>query len=81
MSRYNKLKLRTLFAFADGEWLGPNEVAQRVGFSPRRSTWTYLKRLWRFGLLERYFSGRGTLKYRISEGGSTRLKWLRSLRS
>jgi DNA-binding IclR family transcriptional regulator len=80
MSRYNKLKLRALTAFsvANGEWLSPSKVAERLDFVPRRSVWTYLKRLWRFGLLERRFSGRGTLQYRISDGGAARLRWLRS---
>jgi hypothetical protein len=45
----------------------------------RRSAWTYFKRLWRFGSLERRFSGKGTLKYRISNGGAARLRWLRKL--
>lgn len=78
MNRYNELKLRALSVFAGGEWLTPDQVAQRLNFSPERSAWTYFKRLWRFGLLERSFIGRGTLKYRISEGGLARLRWLRS---
>ena len=80
MNRYNKLKIRTLnvFAFAPGAWFRPGEVAERLDFVPQRAVWTYLKRLWRFGLLERRFTGTGTLKYRISDGGSARLRWLRS---
>jgi hypothetical protein len=82
MNRYNKLKLQTLsvFARADGEWLTPSAVAETLDFLPRRSAWTYFKRLWRFGLLERRFSGKGTLEYKISEGGAARLRWLRSQR-
>jgi DNA-binding IclR family transcriptional regulator len=82
MNRYNKLKLEALSAFAraNGEWLKPDLVAERLDFSPRRSAWTYFKRLWRFGLLERRSSGRGTLEYKISEGGAARLRWLRSPR-
>jgi len=78
MKRYNKLKIRTLnvFAFAPGAWFKPSEVAERLNFIPRRSAWTYLKRLWRFGLLERS-SLSGTLKYKISERGMARLRWLR----
>ena len=80
MNRYNKLKQKALavFASAGGEWLTPNEAAVRLDFLPRRSAWTYFKRLWKFGLLERRSSGKGTLQYRISKGGSARLHWLRS---
>jgi hypothetical protein len=80
MEAYNKLKFRTLSAIADrgGQWLKPYEIARNVDFVPHRSMWTYLKRLQRFGLLERRFSGRGTLEYRISTAGATRLRWLRS---
>ena len=82
MNRYNKLKLQALSAFAcaNGEWLTPSAVAETLDFSPRRAAWTYFKRLWRFGLLERRFSGKGTLEYRISDGGTSRLRWLRSQR-
>ena len=45
---------------------------------PARSAWTYFKRLWSFGLLERRSRGRGTQEYRISELGLSRLRWLRS---
>jgi DNA-binding IclR family transcriptional regulator len=80
MNRYNRLKQRTLSAFADagGEWLKPKEIANRLNFLPRRSAWTYLKRLRRFGLLERRSFGKGTLHYRISKAGTARLQWLRS---
>src|ERR1700732_4924461 len=79
MNRYNELKLQvlSLFAATQGEWLGPNEAAERLDFSPARSAWTYFKRLWSFGLLERRSRGRGTLEYRISEQGRSRLRWLR----
>ncbi len=83
MNRYNKLKIRALevFAFAPVAWFKPSEVAERLDFVPRRAAWTYLKRLWKFGLLERHTSGPGTLRYKLSEGGATRLRWLRSQRS
>jgi DNA-binding IclR family transcriptional regulator len=79
MNRYNKLKIRTLnvFVFAPGAWFRPDEVAERLDFVPRRALWTYLKRLWRFGLLNRRSSGRGTLEYRISERGAVRRRWLK----
>jgi len=47
---------------------------------PARSAWTYFKRLWSFGLLERRSRGRGTLEYGISDQGLDRLRWLRSRR-
>ena len=83
MNRYNKLKLRTLsvLAFAPGAWFRPGEVAERLNFVPRRAAWTYLKKLWRFGLLQRRFLSRGTLKYKISEKGMARLRWLNSQRN
>jgi hypothetical protein len=78
MNRYNKLKQKALsvFASADGEWLSTNEAAVRLDFVRRRPAWTYFKRLWRFGLLERRFSAKGTLEYRISDSGAARLRWL-----
>jgi len=83
MNRYNKLKLHALsvFARANGDWLTPRLAAERLDFLPRRSAWTYFKRLWRFGLLERRYWGKGTLEYRISEDGEARLRWLRSQRT
>jgi hypothetical protein len=83
MNPYNKLKKKALAVFesADGVWLTPKEVAEQLDFLPRRSAWTYLKRLWRFGLLDRRSFGRGTLEYRINEGGFARLQWLRSHRA
>jgi hypothetical protein len=74
MNRYNKLKIHTLkvFAFAPGVWFRPKEVADRLDFVPRRAAWSYLKRLWRFGLLERRSFGQGILKYKISQRGLSR---------
>jgi hypothetical protein len=69
-----------VFASERGAWLGPSKAAERLDFLPPRSAWTYFKRLWKFGLLERRSSGRGTLEYRISEVGAARLRWLRSQR-
>ena len=82
MNGYNELKLQVLalFASTQGDWLGPNEAGEKLGFFPTRSAWTYLKRLWGFGLLERRSRGRGTLEYRISDLGRSRLRWLRSQR-
>jgi hypothetical protein len=41
----------------------------------RRAVWTYLKRLWRFHLLERRLAAQGKLQYKISEQGLDRLRW------
>jgi hypothetical protein len=83
MNCYNKLKIRTLnvFAIAPEAWFTPGEVAAQLDFVPRRSAWTYLKRLWRFGLLERRSTGTGTLKYKLSEAGAVRHRWLHSQKS
>jgi hypothetical protein len=80
MSGYNKLKQQTLAAFADngGDWVRPHEIANKVSFQPRRTAWTYLKRLRRFGLLEYRSFGKGTLQYRITKAGTARLEWIRS---
>ena len=82
MNRYNRLKLQllSLFDATEGTWLKPNEAAEKLDFFPARSAWTYFKRLWAFGLLERRSQGRGALEYRISELGRSRLRWLRSQR-
>jgi hypothetical protein len=79
MNRYNKLKQITLsvFASAGSEWLTPGEAAERLNFVPPRAAWTYFKRLWTFGLLERRSWDAGSLRYRISEEGVARLRWLR----
>jgi DNA-binding IclR family transcriptional regulator len=80
MDRYNQLKLQILSCCASGEWFRPLDIARRTNFSPPRSTWTYLKRLSQFGLLERRSWGKGTLQYRISEVGLQRLQWLQCQR-
>jgi hypothetical protein len=82
MDRYNKLKLETLSVFVSAgyEWLKPSEAAERLHFQPPRAAWSYFKRLWRFGLLERRSVAKGTLEYKISEEGTARLRWLRSKR-
>lgn len=80
MNRYNELKLEvlSLFAATHSQWLAPDEAAEKLDFFPARSAWTYFKRLWSFGLLERRSRGQGTLEYRITDLGRSRLRWLRS---
>jgi len=72
------LKIRTLklFIAAPGKWLSPREAASGLDFVPPRAMWTYLRRLWGFGLLEKRSNSRGTLEYKISAEGEARLHWL-----
>jgi len=61
MNRYNELKLQVLalFASTQGEWLGPNEAAEKLDFFPARSAWTYFKRLWSLWFARKAFPGPG----------------------
>jgi DNA-binding transcriptional regulator PaaX len=73
---YNTLKRHTLKIFErHGTWLSPSEWAALAGFYPVRAGYSYLLRLYRFGLLERDPSGR-RLHYRLSDKGKRRLAWL-----
>jgi hypothetical protein len=75
--RYNKLKKQALEIFErHGGWLTPPQWAVLAGFYPVRAAYSYLIRLFRFGLLERRISG-GGVSYRLSEKGKARLQWLR----
>ncbi len=74
---YNRMKLRALAAFEDRGWLSPPAWAVLAGYYPVRAAYTYIKRLWRWRLLERELDRRGLLLYRISERGRERLEWLR----
>jgi hypothetical protein len=77
--RYNKLKKRALEIFeGHGGWLSPPEWAVLAGFYPTRAAYSYLLRLYRFGLLDRKFSGRGSTRYGLSERGRIRLGWLKT---
>jgi DNA-binding IclR family transcriptional regulator len=80
MDAYNELKIKTLSAFAEygGAWVRPMEIARKLDFRHLRSAWSYLNHLQRLGLLKRRFLGKGTLRYRISQKGEARLRWLRS---
>ena len=74
---YNVLKLRALTAFESHGWLSPPSWAVVARFTPARAAYSYLKRLYRWQLLERGFDQRGLLYYRLSERGANRLAWLR----
>jgi hypothetical protein len=76
-SRYNKLKKHTLEIFErHGGWLTPPEWAVLAGFYPVRAAYSYLKRLYSFGLLERKEDIGACVLYRLSERGRRRLFWL-----
>jgi len=75
--RYNRLKKRALEIFVrHGGWLSPSEWAVLAAFFPVRAAYSYLKRLYGFGLLERREAlGKG-VAYRLSERGRQRFSWL-----
>jgi hypothetical protein len=76
LPRYNRLKQRALSVFeCHGGWIRPTEWAVLVGFYPIRAAYSYLLRLHRFGLLERFKTTAGIV-YRLSERGAGRLEWL-----
>jgi hypothetical protein len=75
--KYNSLKRRALAAFEDRGWLSPPAWAVLAGFYPVRASYSYLKRLFKWKLLERSLDRRGLLLYRLSPRGATRLIWLR----
>jgi len=74
---YNEMKVQALAAFDGRGWLSPSDWAVLASYYPVRAAYTYLKKLWRWKLLERQLDRRGLLIYRISERGQTRLEWLR----
>jgi len=75
--RYNTLKRHALEIFErHGGWLNPPEWAVLAKFYPIRSSYSYLLRLHRFGLLDRISSDTG-LNYRLSRRGRARLDWLK----
>jgi hypothetical protein len=73
---YNGLKLEVLRALrcAPHGWLTPREIAQRVRFSRIRSAWSYLLRLYRWGLLRRRSAP--YIEYSLTRKGFRRLAWL-----
>ncbi len=75
-SKYNVLKKRALEVFERrGGWLSPCQWAVLAGFYPTRAAYSYLLRLYRFGLLERQDSA-GSVLYQLSNRGRLRLTWL-----
>jgi len=79
--KFNSLKKRTLQVFdRAGGWLDVQAFAARAGFYPMRAAYSYVRRLWRYGLLDRARDARGRLVYRISGRGRRRLAWLNTRR-
>jgi hypothetical protein len=75
--KYNELKLRALGIFVDRGWLSPPAWAVLASFCPVRASYTYLKRLHRWRLLDRTLDRHGLLLYRLHRRGLGRLEWLR----
>lgn len=72
---YNRRKLLTLELFerAFPDFLSPNTYAWQTRCLPARRAYTYLKHLWKWGLLERRQS---PICYRLTPRGRERLAWL-----
>ena len=76
---FNELKRETLALFeASPEGLQPQAYAWQIGKLPARAAYSYLKRLWRWGLLVRR---ERPVRYRISQRGRDRLAWLQNIRT
>jgi hypothetical protein len=76
-SKFNRLKRRALRTFARaGGWLDVPSWAASAGVYPVRAAYTYLRRLYGYGLLHRGRDARGRLVYRLSRRGWRRLAWL-----
>jgi len=76
-SSFNVLKRRTLTIFARHRgWLDVPNFAVRAGYYPIRGAYSYLARLWHWGLLRRSRDARGRVTYTLSPKGIKRLRWL-----
>ena len=77
--QYNGLKIRVLRSLArSGLWTRPTTLWVGTRTGPIDNVWSYLARLWRWGLLERRRGATGLLEYRITDRGRERLEWLES---
>ena len=76
-SGFNQRKRQTLAIFQERGWMNPATFAALSGMRPKRGVYSYLSRLWSWGLLERKRSARGLILYRLSARGEERLAWLR----
>ena len=60
-----------------GDFTSPDELRAGLRLElDRRSLYTYLRRLYRQGLLERTGETRGRLAYRLTQRGQARLRYL-----
>jgi hypothetical protein len=75
-SGFNLRKEQALVIFSQRGWLSPPAWAVLAGFYPIRAAYSYLGRLWRWGLLDRRLSADGLILYRLSTKGVSRLAWL-----
>ena len=75
--KYNSLKRLALAVFEDRGWMSPPAWAVLARFYPVRASYSYLKRLHKWKLVERSLDRRGLLLYRLSPRGAERLDWLR----
>jgi hypothetical protein len=73
---YNVLKRRALEIFNSYGALNPPAWAVLADFIPVRSSYSYLLRLHRFGLLDRTRDKSGLLLYSLSDRGRERLQYL-----
>lgn len=76
-AKYNSLKRHALAVLEERGWLSPPAWAVLAGFYPVRASYSYLKRLHKWKLLDRTLDRRGLLLYRLSQRGRARLAWLR----
>jgi hypothetical protein len=76
-NKYNSLKLKALAVLEGRGWISPPTWAVLAGFYPVRASYSYLRRLYGWKLVERSLDRRGLLLYRLSDRGSQRLAWLR----
>jgi hypothetical protein len=74
---HNQRKLETLRIFQNvyPDWLRPEAYAWKIGKLPARAGYSYLKKLWGWGLLER---SEKPVRYRITQRGQRRLMWLQT---
>jgi hypothetical protein len=78
---FNERKLLTLDYFASRQWVRPKVYAVALGIYPTRASYSYLKRLQRWGLLWRGRDITGHVVYHLSPRGAQRLIWKKVIRS
>lgn len=72
------LRVKVLDALAEAGWLKPTELYVRADFPVTASPWSYLRRLYRWGLVKkRTVTGIGQ-EWTITKRGRERLAWLMS---